>query len=371
MKKFCLLLLLGMAQGCTTEQDTPAGGDFAVLAQQASGFEQARVGVPLVFPRDHGSHPAYRIEWWYLTANLEGPDGAPYGAQWTLFRSATQPADEGASPNPWQDPQVYMAHFALTTPDDHASFQRYARGGVHDGVSRAGVTAGPFEAWLDDWTLRSSGGQWLPLTLAARQGGYSIDLRLDSTMPLILQGDNGYSQKHPDGGGSFYYSQPFLEATGVLTFDGETVPVTGKAWLDREWSSQFLQADQSGWDWFAIHLDSGEKLMLFRLRGKPGAGSGDYRHGVLISAAGQKRPLDPGQIDMNVIGTQRVAGRTLPLHWRISLPELDRELEVIALHPQQWMNVDFAYWEGVVTVTGDGASNTGIGYLELTGYAPQ
>jgi predicted secreted hydrolase len=194
-----------------------------------------------------------------------------------------------------------------------------------------------------------------------------MDLRLEATGPLVLQGDAGFSQKHPGGGGSHYYSQPFLEARGTLEVDGQRVAVSGQAWLDREWSSQFLQPDQAGWDWFALHLDSGEKLMLFRLRGR--AGDEDYHHGVLISPGGRSRALDPTRIGLQPLAKTVVAGRALPLNWRVDLPEIGRSLVVEALHPEQWLDVDFPYWEGVVLVRGDGAVNSGRGYLELTGYA--
>jgi predicted secreted hydrolase len=366
MRRAVAWLLLAALWGCAPDDGPPPGGDFAVLAQGAEGFEQASPGVALEFPRDHGAHPGYRIEWWYLTANLQDASGRPYGAQWTLFRTATKPPGAAALANAWQDPQVYMAHMAITTPDGHVSFQRYARGGEHDGLAQAGASASPFRAWLDDWTLQSMTAQWLPLELWARQGNHGIELRLDSEGPLVLQGQDGFSQKHPSGGGSYYYSQPFLAAAGVLEVDGERIPITGQAWLDREWSSQFLQADQAGWDWFALHLDSGEKLMLFRLRGQ--ADDADYRHGVLIAPDGATTALPPAEIGMDVLQTTTVAGRDLPLHWRIRLPTIGRDLEVKALHPRQWMEVDFAYWEGVVLATGAGPGNSGRGYLELTGY---
>jgi predicted secreted hydrolase len=361
------LACLGLA-ACSPDSGSRPGGDFAVLAQGAEGFEQARPGNQLVFPRDHGAHPGFRIEWWYLTANLQDAAGRQYGAQWTLFRTATRMVSGPPADNPWQDPQVYMAHLAITTPDDHRSFQRYARGGEHDGLAQAGVSAAPFMAWLDDWSLQSTGPGWLPLELRARQGGHGVELRLDSNRPLVLQGQQGFSQKHPAGGGSYYYSHPFLEAEGALLIDGQQLAVSGQAWLDREWSSQFLQADQAGWDWFALHLESGEKLMLFRLRSsEPGAGS-NFRHGVLISPDGRKLSLESTGIEFEVIGTSRVSGRELPLNWRIALSQIGRELRVEALHPEQWMEVDFAYWEGVVRVSGDGPGSRGVGYLELTGY---
>lgn len=372
----------GLLSGaCQPSAQPPAGGDFAVLARAESGYRQARPGQALAFPADHGAHPAFRIEWWYLTATLRDDDGRTYGVQWTLFRTATRPPDRADPANPWQDPQVYMAHFAITTPQGHRAFQRYARGGVHGrpdhqgasggrtarGLARAGVRTAPFAAWLDDWSLHGSAASWLPLDLRARQDDVAARLHLTATAGLVLQGVAGFSQKHRDGGGSYYYSQPFLKADGALLIDGRTIPVSGDAWLDHEWSSQFLQPDQAGWDWFALHLDSGEKLMLFRVRATARERP-DYRYGVLIAADGRYRPLSPDRIDFEVLDTRRVAGRDLPLHWRIHLPEIGRTLEIEALHANQWMDVDFGYWEGVVLAHGDGPGSTGRGYLELTGY---
>ena len=357
------LLLSACEPAVTTDHQ-----DLAVLAQEAEGYTQAQPGGQPRFPQDHGAHPDYRIEWWYLTANLQDAAGRPYGAQWTLFRFATRPEDGDVPENPWQSPQVYMAHFALTTPEDHVAFQRYARGGDHAGLARAGARAQPFAAWLDDWQLASAGEAWLPLQVRARQDGYGLQLRLESDRDLVLQGERGFSQKHPAGGGSWYYSQPFLQASGELELDGQAIRVQGQAWLDREWSSQFLRPDQAGWDWFALHLESGEKLLLFRLRGRDGAA--DFRHGVLIAEDGLKRQLKPQEILLEPLRETLVAGRRLPLHWNIRLPEIGRQLEVEALHPRQWMALDYPYWEGAVVANGEHAGSRGVGYLELTGYAP-
>ena len=371
-------LLIGLILqtiGCGRAESPRQGSDLAVLAQDVPGYTQARPGYSLIFPRDHGSHPGYRIEWWYLTANLEDAAGEAYGAQWTLFRLATQPPGQstntGNPANPWQSEQVFMAHIGITTADDHVSFQRYSRGGEHQGIARAGVRTTPFSAWLDDWSLQSTGADWLPLEVQARQGDYALHLQLHSDTPLILQGDNGFSQKHPNGGGSYYYSQPFLNATGQLTVNGEEIEVSGEAWLDREWSSQFLQDGQVGWDWFSLHLENGEKLMLFQLRQAAGSGQGEhFLHGNLIAADGSTTILKPERIQLEAVEQTLIAGRSLPLRWRINLPQIERQLDVEALHPRQWMDVDYPYWEGAITVSGDGPENSGRGYMELTGYSP-
>ncbi|MFT7288976.1 MAG: putative secreted hydrolase [Halieaceae bacterium] len=392
---------MALISGCSDPQRPQSTGDLATLAASAKGFRQASAATGLEFPRDHQAHNDYRIEWWYLTANLDDESGQPYGAQWTLFRIAQRPEGEDSNDtNPWQSPQVYMAHFAISTVTEHHAFQRYARGGSHGGQARAGVALEPFRAWIDDWFLRSATLQeidatveesqtpvpradtntkrvaskstpptqaWLPLEVYARQDNYSLSLALSSDQPMVLQGDAGFSRKHPNGGGSHYYSHPFLAAEGELLIDGKKVRVSGQAWLDREWSSQFLQADQSGWDWFALHLDSGEKLMLFRLH-EADSETANYRHGVLISPQGEKRDLDPSAIRFEVVERTSIQGRDLPTRWRIALAELDRELLVTALHPQQWLDVDFPYWEGAVTATGGSPGESGRGYLEMVGY---
>ena len=371
VKNFSVVLLIAafLLTACDAGEHEYKGSDFSILAQHAESYAQARPGQRLSFPQDHGPHPEYRIEWWYLTANLTDTEGNDYGAQWTLFRLAVQNPDQTEPDRDWRNDQVFMAHFAITTPVDHVSFQRYARGAEEAPLARAGVEAKPFSAWLDDWVLRSSATGWSPLQVQARQDDYALDLQLQSNVQPVLQGDAGFSQKHPDGGGSFYYSQPFLQASGKLIVAGQTISVSGEAWLDREWGSQFLQADQQGWDWFSLHLENGEKLVLFQLRQQAEKNQvNNYLHGSLIEADGSKTALDPEQIQLKVLKETVVMGRTLPMQWQIDLAQIDRQIKIEALHPDQWMDVDFPYWEGVIIASGNKPGSRGRGYMELTGY---
>jgi predicted secreted hydrolase len=367
-----LLLLTLLTAACKPEEPVSQNTGLATLARHVEGYAQAKPGQPLVFPQDHGSHPDFRIEWWYLTANLQDPAGNTYGAQWTMFRLATQPPEANESSYLEQRKQMFMAHFAITTLTEHMSFQRYSRAGGNTLDSRAGVIAQPFSVWLDDWVLESTGADWLPLEVRARQGDYALSLLLQSEAPLIRQGDAGFSQKHPNGGGSYYYSHPFLQVSGELEVDGQKVLVTGDAWLDREWSSQFLQPDQVGWDWFSIHLDSGEKLMLFQLRQQSEQHQDEnFLQGSLIAIDGSLTRLNTGDVQLEISEQLVVENRLLPLHWHVSIPKYGREFSIKALHPDQWMNVDFPYWEGAVIVSGNGPENGGRGYMELTGYPIQ
>ena len=339
---FCLALLAppALAQG------------FAGMGTQAEGFAAPAPDPAFDFPADHGPHPDYRIEWWYLTANLEGPEGRPYGLQWTLFRSALAPgAREG-----WDSPQVWFAHAAVTTSDEHYSTERFARGGI----GQAGVRADPFEARIDDW--RMAGPSLDDLELTATGPDFAYEMNLQAEGPLVFHGDGGYSVKSDQGQASYYYSQPFYRITGTLTLPEGDVPVTGAAWLDREWSSQPLAADQDGWDWFSLSFESGAKLMAFQLRQSDGS---TYSSGTWIAPDGTTTALPDGAISAAPQARTEVAGRTVPTRWRLDLPARGVDVTVAALNPRAWMGVSVPYWEGPVTVSG---SHDGTGYLEMTGY---
>ena len=329
-----------------------AQGYAGLGSTAAEGFATPDPETRLSFPRDHGPHPGFRIEWWYLTANLTGPDGVDYGVQWTLFRSALAPGEaEG-----WASPQVWMGHAAATTPQRHYFAERLARGGI----GQAGVRTGPFEAWIDDWRMAGDDGLE-DLKLTARGSDFAYDLTLSAEAPLVLHGQNGYSVKSADGQASHYYSQPHYGITGTLTLPSGKVAVTGQGWLDREWSSQPLAADQSGWDWFSLSFEGGARLMGFRLRGA----RGDYTSGTWIEADGHATALAAGAFQAEPLEQASVAGRSLPIRWRLTLPERGLDVEVAALNAQSWMGTSFAYWEGPVRVSG---SHKGRGYLEMTGY---
>nr|WP_237029018.1 lipocalin-like domain-containing protein [Phaeobacter porticola] len=339
-----------------------AAQGYAGLGTEAAGFAVPQRGVALKFPRDHGPHPDYRIEWWYLTANLTGEDGRDYGVQWTLFRSALHPegADGERVTTSWSDPQIWMGHAGLTTPDHHYYAERLARGGI----GQADVRTAPFEAYIDDWNMRAGGastGDGLDqLSLRASGTAFSYQLSLRAEGPLVLQGESGYSVKSASGQASYYYSQPHYQILGVLQLPDGPIKVTGQGWLDREWSSQPLAEDQTGWDWFSLRFDSGDKLMGFQLRGH-----NDFTSGTWIMADGQATALEPGALQATPIATSTVEGREIPTGWHLQLPEQELDIRVHALNPNAWMDTSFPYWEGPVSVNG---SHSGKGYLEMTGY---
>jgi predicted secreted hydrolase len=345
MKGRILVFLLAFLLPCQTFAQ-----GFAGLGTTNGGFANPSRQTILQFPADHGPHPDFRIEWWYVTANMTGPDGTAYGLQWTLFRSALAPREgEG-----WRSPELWMGHAAVTTPTQHFVTERLARGGI----GQAGVKAAPFAAWIDDWSM--DGADLNNLRMKASGPDFAYDVGLTASGPLVLQGNQGYSVKSASGQASHYYSQPFFKLSGTLTLPGGKIAVTGNAWLDREWSSQPLAEDQTGWDWFSLSFDTGDKLMVFVLRGNT-----SYTAATWIAANGTASPLADGAFQAMPLEVYEVAGRKLPVEWHVKVPGHNVDVTVTALNKNAWMETSVPYWEGPVAIYG---SHSGVGYLEMTGY---
>jgi predicted secreted hydrolase len=332
---------------------------FAGLGMNGGGFASVIPGKAFAFPADHGPHPDYRIEWWYVTANLVDPAGIAYGAQWTLFRQAMQP---GAQQEGWANQQIWMGHAAVTRADTHRYGETFARGGV----GQAGVEPRPFRAWIDSWQMRGldpmRDDTIAPLELTASGADFSYALRLNADRALVLQGDGGYSRKSERGQASYYYSQPYFKVAGSITIDDKPAEVTGRAWMDREWSSQPLTSDQTGWDWFSLHLDSGEKLMLYRLRQKDGHND---LFGNWIEPDGRSIEIASADNSMAPTTLTEIEGRKIPVAWHVAIPRFALSIETVPLNAKSWMGTSFHYWEGPISFKG---SHSGLGYLEMTGY---
>jgi predicted secreted hydrolase len=332
---------------------------FAGLGETASGFAPVVPGKTFAFPADHGPHPGFRIEWWYVTANLVDASGIAYGVQWTLFRQAIA---AGAELEGWANQQIWMGHAAVTTAALHRTSETFARGGI----GQAGVAASPFRAWIDSWEMRGlaamNAANIAPLALTASGADFSYALRLDADRALVLQGDGGYSRKSEREQASYYYSQPYFTVTGSITVDDKQAEVTGQAWLDREWSSQPLAPDQSGWDWLSLHLNSGEKLMLYRMRQTDG---NHYGSGKWFARDGTALEIASADLTMTPRAVTEIEGRKIPTAWRIAIAKLALTIECIPLNARSWMGTSFPYWEGPIRFSG---SHTGLGYLEMTGY---
>ncbi len=288
----------------------------------------------LVFPRDHGAHPDFRIEWWYVTGWLAGP----LGFQITFFRA--RPEEETDNPSQFNPRQILFAHAALSDPKRGrlAHDQRAARAGfslAHAELERTGV-------WIDDWRLEQHGNRY-----DARIAARDFDLEVSCfARQLVLQGEQGLSRKgHRPHEASYYYSRPHLNVVGKL--NGRDVE--GSAWLDHEWSSAYMAPEAGGWDWCGINLHDGGSLMAFQMRGRNG--------GVHFATGGKLKALRTWKSPRT--------GVAYPVE--MALDDLvlkplmdDQELDSRA-------STGTVYWEGAVRAF-RGDSEVGRGYLELTGY---
>jgi predicted secreted hydrolase len=362
---------------------------------RAAPEEFARVDAPhaFVFPRDHGPHPQFRQEWWYVTGNLDGAGGERFGFELTFFRFALAPgAAAGARPDSavsaWRTREIWMAHFAVS--DVSRRRFRFAQKLSREALGLAGaaaVPAGPGSAaadgaaaprlWIDDWLLEgapaSVAGAGTSWRLRASQPGYAIELTLEPETAPVLNGEHGLSRKSAEAGAaSYYYSVPRLAVHGRLLTEHGPRAVEGLAWLDREWGSGSLGAQQSGWDWFGLQLDDGSALMFYALRDRSG-GREPFSAGTWIAADGT-RPLSSDEVRIDVTGqwTNR-DGDHYPAGWRLRVPSLGVELALRPVLADQELRTTPRYWEGAVDVSGTrgGRRVGGRGYVELVGYAQE
>jgi predicted secreted hydrolase len=346
----------------------------AAVPGDAAGFARADGPRALVFPQDHGPHEDFQTEWWYYTGNLTADTGERFGYQLTFFRRALLPPEQRAArASDWAAEQVYMAHFALTdvAGGEHRSFEKLGRGAA----GLAGARAAPYRVWLDDWSVEevAGGSTGSPARLQASAEDISLDLTLRDLKGPILQGERGYSRKGPESGNaSYYYSLPRLDTTGTVTVGGRTFEVDGLSWMDHEFSTNALGAEQAGWDWFSLQLDNDYELMVFQLRRVDGS-LDPFSSGTLIAPDGTTQTLGPGDFTLQPTGEWRSlrTGATYPSGWVLTIPGADLRLAITPLVADQEMEVSYAYWEGAVEADGAMAGNavSGSGYVELTGYA--
>ena len=320
-------------------------------------------GVALRFPRDHGSHPDFRTEWWYLTGLLRQPNGEEFGVQITFFRNRPGIAEESQSR--FAPKQLLFAHVALAVPANHRLIhdQRTARAGL--GLAEASEAT--TDVHIDDWSLAQKDETYIA-AIAARE--FTLQLAFRVTEPPVLQGDAGVSSKGPrTTQASYYYSVPHLDASGTVTIDGKDRAVRGVAWLDHEWSSEYLAPEARGWDWIGINLDDGGALMAFRIRDRDNRrfwAGGSHRN-----AAGRLTLFGPGDVQFEALRAWRSPRTNVeyPVAFRVAAGTIDVTLEPLFDDQEQdeRASVGTIYWEGAVRAR-RGDSVVGRGYLELTGY---
>jgi predicted secreted hydrolase len=332
----------------------------------------------LAFPRDFGSHPEARTEWWYATgwlqaADAAGADAAPtHGFQVTFFRSRTGVAATHASQ--FAASQLVFAHAAVTElrRGRLRHDQRIARSGF--GIAQAAEADTAVQ--LRDWQLqREASGAAASLYRArvhSNNGHFGFALTLVTTQPVLLQGEAGFSQKGPQPDqASHYYSQPQLAVSGSLLLDGQTQAVRGRAWLDHEWSDTLLDPQAVGWDWIGINLADGSALTAFRLRRADGSAlfaGGSFRSvgGTARNFATDEVAFTPGRT-----WTSSQSRARYPVVWTVQTPA--GRFGVAALLDDQELDsrnsTGSVYWEGLSELRDAQGRVVGHGYLEMTGYA--
>jgi len=336
---------------------------FAAPFAPAAAFDPVVPGTVLQFPRDLGAHPGFRIEWWYVTGQLD-TEGGPLGFQVTFFR-VRNPAAEG-NPSRFAPRQLLFAHAALADPAVGSLLHGERSARAYDGLAEA--KPGDTDVRIDDWSLARESGAYRARIASE---GFALDLTLTPTQPLLPEGDRGFSRKGPrPSQASEYYSEPQLHVTGRVRARGAVREVTGTAWLDHEWSSEYLAPEAAGWDWLGANLDDGSAVMAFRMRsrdgrvlwsqatvrargGAPESFSGDAVRFRELRAWRSPRTGTAYPVAMEVT----VGGR----RWTLEPLMDDQELDARA-------STGTLYWEGAVRIAGEHARG-GRGYLELTGYA--
>lgn len=334
-------------------------------------WRQARPGYRLNFPRDHASHPEYRIEWWYYTGNLADSNLRRFGFQLTFFRVGVRNRPE--NPSRWAVRDLFMAHLALS--DLETGDFRFAERLNRAGPGWAGASTETYRVWNASWeaALDTDGRH----RLRARDEDFGIDLELEPGRKPLLHGQAGLSRKGSrEGNASHYYSLTRMPTRGRIRMDGREFDVSGLSWMDHEFGTSFLEPEQIGWDWFALQLDSGQDLMLFQVRRSDGR-LDPHAGGTLLEVSGQSRALGRSDFTMEPVRTWQSphSGALYPIQWRLDLPGQKLRLTVTAAQPDQELrtprSTQVTYWEGAVVVTGTRGADpvTGRGYLEMTGYA--
>jgi predicted secreted hydrolase len=346
----------------------PAGAP----ARAPSGFRYAAPGWTFAFPRDHGSHDEFQTEWWYYTGHLRGENGRRYGFELTFFRVGVE-ARGGAPRTAWDLRHLALAHFAVSDLDGR-------KFSFHEKVSRmspytAAAAPGRLDIVNEGWSARTQpDGSW---RIRASAGGDAIDLVLRAAKPPAVHGTNGISVKGSDAGAaSHYYSMTRLRAEGMVRAGGAPSRCSGQVWMDHEFSTSVLGAEQAGWDWFSLQLDDGTELMLYQMRNRDGtidpASSGSF-----VDGSGRVERLLAADYAIQPRSSWKSpkSGGVYPMGWRVTVPRLGIDLTIDAEMEDQELvttsSTGVAYWEGAVRARGEwrGRRTTALGYVEMTGYA--
>lgn len=346
-------------------------------AANSSDFISITAPCYLEFPRDHGRHPGYRIEWWYYTGNLQSEEGDHFGFQLTFFRYQLKPSDAGAKwperPSSWRTNQLYFAHAALAdlTGKQFLNSEETAREAL--GIAGVGQHNGMTTVFLKKWSVALGGDEH---HLQADAADFSFNLKMKALKAPVLHGNVGYTLKGESSEqSSCYYSFTRLETSGTVVVNGKVFKVKGLSWMDHEFSSEPLDENAAGWDWFSLQLDNGTELMIYIIRMASGLAN-PASSATFIDAAGEPVHFILQDFSIDVLDTWKSphTGAIYPSKWRVTLIALGMELVIESNLADQEMqsphSTGITYWEGSVSIRGKsmGKSVGGAGYVELTGY---
>ena len=339
---------------------------LAVFGSVAGADEAVVVpGYRIELPRDEGSHPQFKTEWWYLTGWLENGSREPLGFQLTFFRSRT--GIDQDNPSRFALRQVLFAHLAVSDPK-RGSLRHHEKS-ARPGFGLADAGQGMLDVYIDDWHLRRDGDVYHAV---AATDDLKLDLHLQPQSPPLLQGEEGFSQKGPQpSSASYYYSLPQLAVTGQVAIDGREQTVRGSAWFDHEWSGAIVDEQASGWDWVGLNLDDGGAAMLFQMRGLQASklwAAASWR----VGASGEAVKYKPQDVAWKPLRHWRSprTGIRYPVEWKVTVG--DRVITLRPLMDDQEIDASGStgtvYWEGAVRAFDAQNKLIGRGYLELTGY---
>ncbi len=369
-----LPLLLGESWG-EGERPFLTEGLTGAASVPSQGLVPARPGYVYAFPRDHGSHDDYGLEWWYFTGHLYGQSARRFGYEVTFFRKAIDDVRVREHPSRWALRHLYFAHLALTDVEGGTfSFsEKFSRAAL----GKAGADPGRMKVWIDRWNLEPVTEAHRQLRLTAHDAGLGVDLTLILNKPPVIHGREGISRKGADPGqASHYYSLTRLATRGTVRVRGEPVEVTGISWMDHEFGSGGLGEDQVGWDWFSVQFDSNVEFMLYLLRKRDGSHDA-ASSGTLILPDGTSRHLTRADFVVRTTD-QWISPHTraqYPAKWIVEVPSIPLKVTITPVLSDQELRTEnstrVTYWEGAVDIRGHyrNAPVTGTGYVELTGYA--
>ncbi len=336
---------------------------LATGALTADDYPPVVAGHAMRFPGDAGAHPAFRSEWWYITGWVHDADSKSFGVQVTFFRNRPRVAE--TNPSAFAPRQLLFAHAAIADP--RYGKLRHDQRAARAVFGLAGAREETTDVWIDDWSLELVDDSYVA-KVAARD--FQFELRFSSTQAVLPQGEQGFSRKGElPANASYYYSQSQLAVSGSVAVEDKGANVSGRAWLDHEWSSAAMAAEASGWDWTGINLNDGGALMAFRMRSH--SGSALWAGGTFRGPGAASRSFEPDEIRFTPRRRWRSprTGVEYPVAVLVNLGSEEYTLEPL-MDDQELdsrATTGTIYWEGAVRAL-RGDREVGRGYLELTGY---